>query len=184
MSWLAYFLLPPPPLYTHRKPTNKPTFDFVHSTCRRHRTRTVVALYYIFFIIIIVSVDRSPSHSAYFVPLYDGRRLYSIHFLDVFLAFKSYFILFHVRFNRISCRYSVCTPCTLNVGLYIFYIKLYVCATAPPSPAVIKHSFSSKSIHFCNWHFTLDSEWSDECIEFICRNNVRLEYFFLIGKWI
>lgn len=30
-SQLAYFLLPPSPLYTHRKPTNKPTFDFVHS---------------------------------------------------------------------------------------------------------------------------------------------------------
>lgn len=41
---LAYFLLPPPPLsYTHRKPTNKPTFDFVHSTCRLQRERTLLS---------------------------------------------------------------------------------------------------------------------------------------------
>lgn len=39
--------------YSHRKPTNKPTFDFVHSTCRRQRTRTllhfIIFFYYYFY---------------------------------------------------------------------------------------------------------------------------------------
>jgi len=57
--------------YSHRKPTNKPTFDFVHSTCRRQRTRTL--LHFITFFLslflstVIVSQCRSfpSSHSAY-----------------------------------------------------------------------------------------------------------------------
>jgi len=50
--------------YSHRKPTNKPTFDFVHSTCRRQRTRTL--LHFIIFFCRHYRQCRSfPSHSAY-----------------------------------------------------------------------------------------------------------------------
>lgn len=53
--------------YSHRKPTNKPTFDFVHSTCRRQRTRTLLHLiiFYYYFYRHYCQCRSFPSHSAY-----------------------------------------------------------------------------------------------------------------------